>query len=239
LRRMIDTNFGEIDQAVERTSEESSRALESATATRDNVQGMAAATEELAASIAEISQMMTKSQSATDSAFEQTHSAGSFATRLSEATVAMGGIVGLINTIAGQINLLALNATIESARAGEAGRGFAVVAQEVKNLANQAARATEQIGSEINGVQAISDEVVRSLTSIRTSISVMRDSVVATAASVEEQSAVTRDMSSSMQHAARASAAITENMAGISAAVMQVSQAVATTRDAAVVLARA
>ncbi len=239
LRRMIDTNFGEIDQAVERTSEESSRALESAMATRDNVQGMAAATEELAASIAEISQMMTKSQSATDSAFEQTHSAGSFATRLSEATVAMGGIVGLINTIAGQINLLALNATIESARAGEAGRGFAVVAQEVKNLANQAARATEQIGSEINGVQAISDEVVRSLTSIRTSISVMRDSVVATAASVEEQSAVTRDMSSSMQHAARASAAITENMAGISAAVMQVSQAVATTRDAAVVLARA
>ena len=238
LRRMIDTNFREIDTAVVKTSDESSRALEAATTTRDSVQGMAAATEELAASIAEISQMMTKSQSATDSAFEQTHSAGSFAVRLSEATVAMGGIIGLINTIAGQINLLALNATIESARAGEAGRGFAVVAQEVKNLANQAARATEQIGTEINGVQAISDEVVRSLGAIRASIEVMRDSVVATAASVEEQSAVTRDMSSSMHHAARSSAMITENMAGISAAVTQVSQAVATTREAAVVLAR-
>jgi methyl-accepting chemotaxis protein len=238
LRRMIDTNFLEIDQAVGRTSEESARALEAATRTRDSVQGMAAATEELAASVAEISQMMSNSQSATDTALESTQAAGSFATRLSEATVAMGGIIGLINTIAGQINLLALNATIESARAGEAGRGFAVVAQEVKNLANQAAKATEQIGTEINGVQAISDEVVGALGEIRASIAVMRDSVVATAASVEEQSVVTKDMSSSMQQAARASALITENMAGISAAVTQVSQAVASTREAAVVLAR-
>ncbi|AVO43925.1 methyl-accepting chemotaxis protein [Phreatobacter cathodiphilus] len=238
LRRMIDTNFLEIDQAVGRTSEESARAVDAATRTRDNVQGMAAATEELASSIAEISQMMTNSQAATDTALEHTRAAGSFATRLSEATVAMGGIIGLINTIAGQINLLALNATIESARAGEAGRGFAVVAQEVKNLANQAARATDQIGTEINGVQAISDEVVGALTGIRNSIAVMRDSVVATAASVEEQSVVTRDMSSSMQQAARASALITENMAGIAAAVTQVSQAVTSTREAAVVLAR-
>lgn len=238
LRRMIDTNFREIDQAVGKTSEESARALEAATHTRDGVQGMAAATEELASSIAEISQMMSSSQSATGKALELTQEAGSFAMRLSEATVAMGGIVGLINTIAGQINLLALNATIESARAGEAGRGFAVVAQEVKNLANQAAKATEQIGMEINGVQSISDEVVRALEEIRSSIAVMRDSVVATAASVEEQSAVTRDMSSSMQQAARSSVLITDNMSGISAAVTQVSQAVASTREAAVVLAR-
>lgn len=238
LRRMIDTNFLEIDQAVGRTSEESARALDAATHTRDSVQGMAAASEELASSIAEISQMMSNSQAATHTALEHTQAAGTFATRLSDATVAMGGIVGLISTIAGQINLLALNATIESARAGEAGRGFAVVAQEVKNLANQAARATEQIGSEINGVQSISDEVVGALTGIRNSIAVMRDSVVATAASVEEQSVVTKDMSSSMQQAARASAVITENMAGISAAVTQVSQAVSSTREAAVVLAR-
>jgi len=150
----------------------------------------------------------------------------------------MGGIVGLINTIAGQINLLALNATIESARAGEAGRGFAVVAQEVKNLANQAARATEQISAEINGVQGISSEVLQSLQDIRSAISVLRDGVVATAASVEEQSAVTRDMSQSMQQAARSTVDIFENIAGISSAVSQVSGAVASTREAAVVLAR-
>lgn len=238
LRTMIDTNFREIDQAISKTNEQSAHAIEGASLTRDNVQGMAAATEELAASISEISQMMAKSRTATESAFSQTDAAGAQASRLSEATVAMGGIVGLINNIAGQINLLALNATIESARAGEAGKGFAVVAQEVKNLANQAAKATEQISSEINGVQAISDDVLQSLQAIRSSIEVLRDSVVATAASIEEQSAVTHDMSSTMQAAARSSAAITENMASISAAVTQVSTAVGVTREAAVVLAR-
>jgi methyl-accepting chemotaxis protein len=128
LRTMIDRNFGEIDQAVGRSSQESNNALAAADATRDSVQTMAAASEELAASVAEISQMMAKSQSATDSALAQTSAAGGFSQKLSDAASAMGGIVGLINTIAGQINLLALNATIESARAGEAGRGFAVVA---------------------------------------------------------------------------------------------------------------
>ena len=238
LRLMIDRNFGEIDQAVERSSSESSSAAEVAETTRGNVQTMAAAAEELAASVIEISQSMAKSQTATDSALEQTHTAGGFAKRLSDAAAAMGGIVGLINNIAGQINLLALNATIESARAGEAGRGFAVVAAEVKNLANQAAKATEQIGAEINGVQAISTEVVSALESIRGSVEIMRNNVIATAASVEEQSAVTRDMSANMQSAARSVTEIASNMTGISAAVTQVSQAVATTREAARVLAR-
>ncbi|QCI67118.1 methyl-accepting chemotaxis protein [Phreatobacter stygius] len=238
LRLMIDQNFGEIDQAVARSTSESSNAAEVAEATRGNVQTMAAAAEELAASVVEISQSMAKSQSATDSALEQTHTAGSFAKRLSDAASAMGGIVGLINNIAGQINLLALNATIESARAGEAGRGFAVVASEVKNLANQAAKATEQISSEINGVQTISTEVVNALDSIRASVEIMRNNVIATAASVEEQSAVTRDMSSNMQSAARAVSEISTSMTGISAAVTQVSQAVSTTREAASVLAR-
>ena len=86
--------------------------------------------------------------------------AAEFTQNLSTAAAAMTGIVGLIQGIAGQINLLALNATIESARAGEAGRGFAVVAQEVKNLANQAARATEKIAAEIDNVQGVSQQVV-------------------------------------------------------------------------------
>ncbi len=238
LRAMIDRNFGEIDQAVSRSSERSGAAIEAARTTATSVQTMAAAAEELAGSVAEVSQSMARSSAATDSAFERVSEAGAYTRRLSDAASAMSGIVGLINTIASQINLLALNATIESARAGEAGRGFAVVAQEVKSLANQAARATEQINTEINGVQAISVDVVGALDSIRGSVEVMRNHVVATAAAVEEQSAVTRDMSINMQDAARAVGAISENVGAISAAVVQVSDAVATTRHAAQVLAR-
>ena len=238
LRTMIDRNFGEIDEAVGRSTQESSAAIDAAQSTAGSVQTMAAAADELAASVAEVSESMAKSQAATDSAFERVSEASEFTRKLSDAANAMTGIVGLINNIASQINLLALNATIESARAGEAGRGFAVVAQEVKNLANQAARATEQINAEINGVQTISTDVVGALESIRGSVEVMRNHVVGTAAAVEEQTAVTRDMSQNMQGAARAVGEISQCIGSISAAVSEVSSAVATTREAARVLAR-
>jgi methyl-accepting chemotaxis protein len=199
---------------------------------------IADASEELAKSVTEIAASMANSKSVTDSAYDHATAAGGFTKRLTESASAMTGIVGLIQNIAGQINLLALNATIESARAGEAGRGFAVVAQEVKNLAGQAAKATEQITEEINGVQMVSGEVVTALESIRGAVETMRNHVVTTVAAVEEQSALTRDMSSNMQHAAKASATITENVAGISSAITQVAGAVSTTREAAKVLAR-
>jgi methyl-accepting chemotaxis protein len=238
LRTMIDRNFGEIDQAVTKSAGESRAAVEAAKSTTENVQAVAAASEELASSVAEISESMSKSRGVTDSAYEQASSAGASTRRLSDAAGAMTGIVALIQNIASQINLLALNATIESARAGEAGRGFAVVAQEVKSLANQAAKATEQITAEINGVQSISGEVVSALDSIRSSIETMRDHVIATVAAVEEQSALSRDMSANMHHAASAVHTISDNITSISAAVTQVSDAVSTTRDAAKVLAR-
>ena len=238
LRTMIDRNFGEIDLAVGRSTGEAGSALQAAQTTSGSVQTMAASAEELAASVAEVSQSMATSQGATDSAFERVQEASDSARKLSEAANAMSGIVGLISAVASQINLLALNATIEAARAGEAGRGFAVVAQEVKSLAAQAARATEQIHAEINGVQAVSTEVVGALDAIRRSVGVMRGNVVATAAAVEEQSAVTRDLSMNMQDAACAVGAISGNITAISAAVTQVSDAVATTRSAAQVLAR-
>ena len=234
LRRMIE----DIDQAVARSNEQGDEAARSTSETSGNMQTMAAAAEELAASVGEISESMVKARSATDSAFDQTTAAGTLTKRLSETAAAMGGIVGLIQNIAGQINLLALNATIEAARAGEAGRGFAVVASEVKNLANQAAKATEQISGEIDGVQAVSSDVVGALDGIRSSVEVMRQYVVATASAVEEQSVVTREMSTNMQAAAGAVQGISQNVAVISSEVGHVAQALGTAKEAALVLAR-
>ncbi len=237
VKDMIDQNFAQIEASVARSRSESGEALGAARETVGNVQTMAAAAEELAASVHEISESMTKSRKATETAFEQTKSAGDFTRRLSEAAGAMGSIVGLIQTIAGQINLLALNATIESARAGEAGRGFAVVAQEVKNLANQAARATEQIASEIESVQRVSQDVSAALGAIESSVDTMRDHVMSSASAVEEQSAVSRDMSANMQRTSAAVAAITEGITAISAAVGEVESCVSSTKEAACALA--
>ncbi|CAO4150689.1 Methyl-accepting chemotaxis protein [Methylorubrum extorquens] len=238
LNRLIDLNFGQIDTAILRSNQEAGEATHAAGITASTVHTMAAAAEELAASVAEISQSMSKSRAATDEANEQVTGAAEFTYKLSQAATAMSGIVGLIRDIAGQINLLALNATIESARAGEAGRGFAVVAQEVKNLANQAARATEQITSEIDNVQAVSKQVVGALEMIQGSVVRMRDYVVSTAAAVEEQSVVTRDMSGNMQDAARSVGAIAQNIETIAGSVASVTHAVETTKTAARVLAR-
>lgn len=238
LREMIQSNFAEIDQAVNRSSSEAGTALNAARITSDNVNQMASAAEELASSVSEISESMVKSRTATDNAYEIAEAAEGHTRSLEEAASSMGGIVSLIQNIASQINLLALNATIESARAGEAGRGFAVVATEVKNLASQAATATEQISSEIAGVRSSSDKVVHALTTIRGSIDDMRNLVAGTATAVEQQSAVTREMSQSMQRTAEEVSTMSANIGAISAAVTQVSGAVATTREAAEVLAR-
>jgi len=238
LRRIIDHNFAEIDIAVAKSASESNGSIDAARATAENVQSVAAAAEELSASVAEISESMARSRGVTDTAFEAATAAGAYTKKLTDAASAMTGIVSLIQNIASQINLLALNATIESARAGEAGRGFAVVAQEVKSLANQAAKATEQITMEINGVQSISGDVVTALDSIRTSIETMRDAAISAVAAVEEQSALARDMSSNMHNAASAVNTISTNVTSISAAVTQVSDAVSTTREATKVLAR-
>ena len=169
---------------------------------RGMMDSVAAGAEELNASVREISEAMVKSRETAMSAVERVASADSQARRLSDAAQAMSGILELIGSITGQINLLALNATIESARAGEAGRGFAVVASEVKSLANQAKQATDKIGAEIESLNGISGDVVTALETIKKSIQDVAEYVTSTAAAVEEQSTVTSEMSSSMQRAA-------------------------------------
>jgi len=180
-------------QAMARVKAERARSL---------IESVAAGSEEMNASIREISETMVKSRQTAESAVQQVETADIQAQRLTSAAHAMGGIVGLIGDITGQINLLALNATIESARAGEAGRGFAVVAAEVKNLANQAKQATDKISSEIEALNGISGDVVGALVSIKQAIEHVNEFVTSTAAAVEEQSTVTSDMSDNMQRAA-------------------------------------
>jgi len=175
---------------------------------RGMMESVAAGSEELNASVRDISEAMTKSRETAMSAVDQVASADAQAQRLTEAAQSMSGIVEMINSITGQINLLALNATIESARAGEAGRGFAVVASEVKSLANQAKQATDKIGQEIGNLNGISGDVVSALGSIKQAINNVSEYVTSTAAAVEEQSTVTSEMSTSMQRAAAEAAAI-------------------------------
>jgi methyl-accepting chemotaxis protein len=180
------------EQALTRMRAERARSL---------IESVAAGSEEMTASILEISETMVRSRKTAADAVTQVESADHQAQRLSEAAASMQGIVGMIGDITSQINLLALNATIESARAGEAGRGFAVVAGEVKNLANQAKAATDRITTEIAALTGISGDVVSALSLIRSAIDHVNDFVASTAAAVEEQSAVTADMSANMQKA--------------------------------------
>ena len=238
LKTLIDKNFGEIDRAIDRTSSQASLAAGSVETTVGTVQTLAASAEELASSVREISSMMLRAKTATDAATSEAENAGQATQRLAETSAAMGGIVTVIRNIAGQINLLALNATIESARAGEAGKGFAVVAGEVKNLASQAAAATNQISTEIERLQVVSGETVAALARINQSIASIREFAAGTASAVEEQSAVTQQMSASMQTTANTVTGINGNMAEISASVAQVAGALGKTRQAAGVLIR-
>lgn len=238
LQRIIDTNFKEIDGALGQLRHATEITSQATAETATNVNAVAAASEELSASISEISQRMAQSRASSDEAFQNTRTADEATRRLTQSTEAMTGIVQVIQEIAGQINLLALNATIESARAGEAGRGFAVVASEVKHLANQAAEATRKIAAEIEGMQSVSSDVVDSLGAIKRSIDSLREYVTATASAVEEQSAVTQDVASNMTGASTSVAAIDSNICNIASAVAQTTSVIEQTRDAARVLAR-
>ena len=166
------------------------------------LESVAAGAEELNASVREISDSMGRSKETTTSAFDLVVATDESASELGASTKSLSHILEVIDNITGQINLLALNATIESARAGEAGKGFAVVANEVKNLANQAKNATQQIAERIDNMETVSGHVVGSLSQIRSAMEQVLEYVASTATAVEEQSAVANDMSSTIQKAA-------------------------------------
>ncbi|HQT77990.1 MAG TPA: PAS domain-containing methyl-accepting chemotaxis protein [Rhodopila sp.] len=238
LKAIVDQNFSEIDHALSHSGDQAQIAAGAVKNTSDGVSTMAASAEEMASSVRQIADTMTKSKIAVERAHQQLAGADQAIQRFSVMSVAMAGIVGLIRDIAAQINLLALNATIESARAGDAGKGFAVVASEVKNLANQAGNATDKIASEIESLQMVADETIAVLQAIGSSINSVLEYVTATADAVEEQSVVSQEMSAAMQETAGTVTAINDNMVQISASVQQVGLAVDRTRSAAQILVK-
>ncbi len=180
------------------------------------VQSVAAATEEMSAAIQEISQSMVMSKRATDSISEKTAISGVASAKLSSSMESMGNIVDFIRNIAGQVNLLALNATIEAARAGEAGQGFSVVAAEVKNLAGQTSKATDNIENEINVVQALCLEVADGIKEIVEAADHVNEYVTGVASAIEEQSAVTNDIASNSMSASQATSEISSRIRKLS-----------------------
>lgn len=202
LSGQINNGLLSVAEGVSYARSQSVSAAGASTETSTTVNAVATAAEEMTSSISEISSTMGQTRSAVDDVIQQTLMADEATKVLSRNAAQMGGVIELIQNIAGQINLLALNATIESARAGEAGRGFAVVASEVKNLANQVAEATTQISNEIEQLQTASNNAVSSLDLIKNSIKTVENSVSTVAGAVEEQTAVTQEISANMQAAA-------------------------------------
>ncbi|MCK1728645.1 methyl-accepting chemotaxis protein [Bradyrhizobium sp. 142] len=180
-----------------------------------NVQSVASATEELSSSITEISRQVQESARVASEAVSQARTTTDRVGELSKAAARIGDVVELINTIAGQTNLLALNATIEAARAGEAGRGFAVVASEVKALAEQTAKATGEIGQQISGIQAATQDSVSAISAISGTIEKLSEISSTIAAAVEEQSAATQEISRNVQQAAQGTHDVSSNITDV------------------------
>jgi methyl-accepting chemotaxis protein len=203
--------------AVETTQQASAVAAaseESAT----NVQTVASATEELSSSISEIGRQVTHSSKIAATAVSEASKANEMVQGLVGASQKIGEIVALINDIADQTNLLALNATIEAARAGEAGKGFAVVAAEVKNLATQTAKATEEIGAQISSVQGATQDAVQAIGSIGKIIGEIDQISTAIAAAVEEQGAATQEIARNVEEVAKGSQQVSSNIGGVTQA---------------------
>jgi len=198
----LEASANRLTSTAERGQEVTTMVAAASEEASTNVQSVASATEQLSSSVNEISRQVQESARMANEAVDQARRTNDRVSELSKAAARIGDVVELINTIAGQTNLLALNATIEAARAGEAGRGFAVVASEVKALAEQTAKATGEIGQQISGIQAATQESVGAIQEISGTIEKLSEISSTIAAAVEEQGAATQEISRNVQQAA-------------------------------------
>ena len=208
----LESSAGAMNVTAVSTSQQAASAASAADQATANAQTVAAAAEELSSSISEIGRQVTHSTSISQSAVTHAREADKRIENLSHGSQRIGEVLALIADIASQTNLLALNATIEAARAGEAGKGFAVVAGEVKNLANQTAKATDDIAAQVENIQAVTAETVTAIAQISTTIDEMEEAATAISAAVEEQDAATRDIAVNVEQAAAGTAEVTRNV---------------------------
>jgi methyl-accepting chemotaxis protein len=211
----LEASASTLTKTAERSQELTTMVAAASEEASTNVQSVASATEELSSSVNEISRQVQESARMAAEAVDQARNTNDRVAELSKAAARIGDVVELINTIAGQTNLLALNATIEAARAGEAGRGFAVVASEVKALAEQTAKATGEIGQQITGIQAATQESVGAIKEISGTIEKLSEISSTIAAAVEEQGAATQEISRNVQQAAQGTQQVSSNIADV------------------------
>jgi methyl-accepting chemotaxis protein len=211
----LEASAGTLTATADRARELTTTVAAASEEASTNVQSVASATEEMASSVNEISRQVQESARMAGAAVDQARTTTDRVSELSKAAARIGDVVELINTIAGQTNLLALNATIEAARAGEAGRGFAVVASEVKALAEQTAKATGEIGQQISGIQAATQDSVGAIKEISGTIEKLSEISSTIAAAVEEQGAATQEISRNVQQAAHGTVQVSSNIADV------------------------
>ena len=221
----LEASAATLTSTAETTRQRSGVVTAAAKEASSNVQSVATAGEELAASVAEIGRQVQESGRIANEAVEQAQQTDRRISELAQAAQRIGDVVKLITAVAEQTNLLALNATIEAARAGEAGRGFAVVAQEVKALAAQTAKATGEIGTQIAGVQAATEDSVAAIKAIGATIGRISEIASAIAATAEQQAAVTREITRNVHNAAQGTVEVAANMTEVDKGAVETSSA--------------